>query len=282
MATPNRPLTFPLTGTLAHPLCTFGRWPGDSAPFDPATLFAAGEKGWWYDPSDLSTLFQDAAGTTPVTATGQPVGRMNDKSGNGEYIVQRTDASRPILRQDASGNYYLEGTVSSRMVTQTLSGANREITMGGASAACWFTATHWTAGSYCFEYGASSSGRTTLQTNPTHTHVVQSGSVSTTLGAGNISYGTTYVTSLIADLSLAADTQAAFDIRRNGTGVTFTGANLSAGTYSNAVLYLLSSQGGSGNLQGRFYGIIVRAASCTADEIAGVEGWLADKSGVTL
>lgn len=43
-------------------------------------LFAAGEQGVWYDPSDLTTLFQDSAGTTPVTAVEQPVGLMLDKS----------------------------------------------------------------------------------------------------------------------------------------------------------------------------------------------------------
>lgn len=48
--------------------------------FSPATLFAAGEQGGWYDPSDLSTMFQDSAGTTPVTATGQTVGLLLDKS----------------------------------------------------------------------------------------------------------------------------------------------------------------------------------------------------------
>ena len=31
-----------------------------------AELFANGEQGVWYDPSDFSTLFQDAAGATPV------------------------------------------------------------------------------------------------------------------------------------------------------------------------------------------------------------------------
>jgi len=43
-------------------------------------LFANGEQGFWYDPNDLSTMFQDAAGTVPVTAVGQPVGLMLDKS----------------------------------------------------------------------------------------------------------------------------------------------------------------------------------------------------------
>lgn len=44
------------------------------------TIFAAGVPGVWYDPSDLSTLFQDAAGTIPVTGVEQPVGLMLDKS----------------------------------------------------------------------------------------------------------------------------------------------------------------------------------------------------------
>ena len=43
-------------------------------------LFGASEPGAWYDPSDMSTLFQDSAGTTPVTAVEQPVGLMLDKS----------------------------------------------------------------------------------------------------------------------------------------------------------------------------------------------------------
>jgi hypothetical protein len=52
----------------------------DAAGFSPASLFAAGEQGVWYDPSDFSTMFQDAAGTTPVTAVEQPVGLLLDKS----------------------------------------------------------------------------------------------------------------------------------------------------------------------------------------------------------
>jgi hypothetical protein len=43
-------------------------------------LFASGEEGAWYDPSDFSTMFQDSAGATPVTAVGQPVGLILDKS----------------------------------------------------------------------------------------------------------------------------------------------------------------------------------------------------------
>ena len=48
--------------------------------FSPGELFANGEQGAWYDPSDFATLYQDSAGTTPVTALGQPVGLMLDKA----------------------------------------------------------------------------------------------------------------------------------------------------------------------------------------------------------
>jgi len=47
--------------------------------FLPYDLFRANEQGIWLDPSDFSTLFQDSAGTTPVTAVGQPVGLALDK-----------------------------------------------------------------------------------------------------------------------------------------------------------------------------------------------------------
>lgn len=43
-------------------------------------LFANGEQGFFYDPNDLATMFQDAAGTVPVTSVGQSVGLRLDKS----------------------------------------------------------------------------------------------------------------------------------------------------------------------------------------------------------
>jgi hypothetical protein len=64
-------------------LSPFGTWHTvrtSAAAFNPVTLFGVSDTGWVYDLSDMSTLFQDAAGTTPVTAVGQPVGLELDKS----------------------------------------------------------------------------------------------------------------------------------------------------------------------------------------------------------
>ncbi|RTL99788.1 hypothetical protein EJV44_04720, partial [Ancylobacter aquaticus] len=66
-------------------------------------LFAAGEQGLWLDPSDLSTLFQDTAGTIPVTAPGQTVALGRDKSGRGNHLIQPVALSRPTLGRHPVG-----------------------------------------------------------------------------------------------------------------------------------------------------------------------------------
>ena len=69
------------------------------ALFNPALLFTTGVNGTWYDPSDLTTLYQDAAGTTPVTSVEQPVGLMLDKSSRGNHAFNSSgnSANFPVL-----------------------------------------------------------------------------------------------------------------------------------------------------------------------------------------
>jgi hypothetical protein len=67
--------------------------------FSPVSLFAASEPGVWYDPSDLTTMFQDTAGTTPVTTSGQTVALLLDKSKGlvlGTELVTNGDFSNPV------------------------------------------------------------------------------------------------------------------------------------------------------------------------------------------
>lgn len=68
----------------------------------------ASNRGALYDIQDLTTLCQTYNGTSGNVAVGDPVGRVDDKSGNGNDAEQQTSASRPVLRQDSNGNYYLE------------------------------------------------------------------------------------------------------------------------------------------------------------------------------
>ena len=62
------------------------------------SLFANNEQGFAYDPNDISTMFQDAAGTVPVTGVGQPVGLMLDKSRGlslGEELIRDVNFDNP-------------------------------------------------------------------------------------------------------------------------------------------------------------------------------------------
>lgn len=56
-----------------------GLWASQRLGFSPLSLFANGEQGAFYLP-EPQNLYQDSAGTTPVTADGDPVGLMLDKS----------------------------------------------------------------------------------------------------------------------------------------------------------------------------------------------------------
>ena len=59
------------------------------AGFNPvAALFGAGEQGGLWNIGLMSSLFQDSAGTTPVTAVEQPVGLVIDQSQGGNPVGQ--------------------------------------------------------------------------------------------------------------------------------------------------------------------------------------------------
>lgn len=91
--------------------------PRRSSAWTPASLFTDGEAGAWYDPSDLSTLFTDSSGTIQVTSDGDPVGKMLDKSGNGNHATQSVSASRPTYKTDGSLHWLAFDGVDDYMAT---------------------------------------------------------------------------------------------------------------------------------------------------------------------
>lgn len=64
-------------------------------------LFAGAAGGMW-DMTDIAALSQDAAGTVPVAAYGDPIGRVADLSGNGNHLVQATAGARPAWSADGA------------------------------------------------------------------------------------------------------------------------------------------------------------------------------------
>lgn len=74
-----------------------------SGGFSPLSLFTGGATGFWFSSSDITSLFQDSAGTTPVTTNGQSVGKWNDLSGNGNNVIQATAGFRPLYTTTGPG-----------------------------------------------------------------------------------------------------------------------------------------------------------------------------------
>lgn len=73
--------------------------PNTSNAWSPAQLFADNNYGFFYDITDKASMFQDAAATVPVTADGQPVGYIRDKSGRNYHMKQANNANRPTYRE---------------------------------------------------------------------------------------------------------------------------------------------------------------------------------------
>lgn len=115
------PLHSPLRSPLYSPLV--GKW---GSGFDPAILFTDGEIGAWYDPTDITSLFQDSAGTTPVAAADDPVGMARDKSGLGNHATQATAGNRLVYKQNLyNGRSGLEVvTAGKKLVTPSIMGAS--------------------------------------------------------------------------------------------------------------------------------------------------------------
>lgn len=64
----------------------------------------------WLDFTDLSKMFQDTAGSSPVATAGQSIARINDKSANANNFTQATAAKRPAY-QSGGGALFDGGDV---------------------------------------------------------------------------------------------------------------------------------------------------------------------------
>ena len=71
-------------------------------PWTPELLFQNGEQGGYWDFTNPHGLFQDAAGTSPVVAFGDPIGMAADLSGNGNHLLQTTVPDRPTYTVDGA------------------------------------------------------------------------------------------------------------------------------------------------------------------------------------
>lgn len=254
---------------------------GFGANFDPMTLFAGGKQGVWYDPSDKSTLFQDVAGTVAVTKSGDPVGLMKDKSGNGNHAVQTVSASRPTYQTDGilhwlqgdgvddyldtgivawNGSAFFQSSAIRMMGGYAYSGPFRILREGGNPVG--------TSDNYFEEYSdvGQSTLKMLLQRYPSFASPYQDDTARPPLGGDHISWqsnGASFKTQVLPNQPNVVD-----------TGLQ----TLSSG---NATLSLF--RGYSGHVMaGRMYGFIWLSSTPTDAARDSANAYLAIKAGVTL
>jgi hypothetical protein len=233
--------------------------------------------GAWYDPSDLATLFQDSAGTTPVTAVEQPVGRILDKSGGGNHLIQPTATSRPTLKQDENGLYHLhfdgvddslysaasidftstdKMTVFAGLHKASDTGVGTVVELSADASVNDGAFSYWNNGA---APGADAAAfRGSVVVSPT-----------AALPAPD-----TKVVSLVGDI--AADTAL---IRHNGVQVGSSVADQGTGNFGNYPLYIGRRNNASLPFNGRLYPLAIKGKALSAGEITTVEAFVKTKTG---
>lgn len=256
------------------------------ALFTPTSLFSGGEQGFWLDPSDFSSMFQDTAGTTPVTATGQSVARINDKSGRGNHFTQSTAGSRPVLQQDGNGKYYLDfdGTDDFLQSTSTINysatdnmcvcvGATKE--SDAAAGALIELSASSTTNAGTFAIFAPSSA--------TPNYAYRSRGTSDGTAASGASYASPNTSVLFGYSDISSDSSI---LRVNGAVAATQGSDQGTGNYGTHTVYIGRRAGTSIPFNGRLYQAISLARTPTGPgattEIGNMESYVANKTGVTL
>jgi hypothetical protein len=244
-----------------------------------SALFANGEVGAWYDPSDISTLWKDTAGTDPVTAATDPVARIDDKSGNGKHLTQGTFAQRPLYQLDGARPYLAFDGTDDGMVTSAIdfTGTDKmSIFIGQRSAG-------GTASIILEHSSNSSSNAGTFYITAPEDATIEYGSMGRGNSASAAALRAAYSTATFPDLSvLTATHDIAGDlsvIRRNGVSGTNATGDKGTGNFGNFAMYVGRRGGASLPWTGRLYPMIVLGRAVTAGEITAVEAWVNSKTG---
>ena len=249
---------------------------GGGVAWTPLDLYEPGDILLWYDPSDLSTLFQDAAGTTPVTADGQSVALIRDNGPGGYHRTQSLGPSMAKYKTDGVIHRLLYDGTDDFDQTGAINWGTDEI------AACvGLTKASNAAAGTVFEFGITVNNATFGLFAPTLTSgEFQFNSRGTVLAAprsGVFSAPVTKVLTVMGEIS--ADTAI---LRVDGVQVAATVTDQGTGNYGNHIMTFGRRQTGATPLNGSEYQTVIRNRLFSTDELARIEAFIAAKAGLTL
>ncbi|MFN3228422.1 MAG: hypothetical protein ACK41P_01050 [Asticcacaulis sp.] len=246
----------------------------------PSVLFAGAGVGGWYDPARRASQFQDAAGTIPVTAPGQPVGRMLDLSGQGRHASQADAARRPTYQIDGQGLGHLAfDGVDDLLVTEAIVWNSPQVSFVSAVHKPADTAALVVAefgsptddGSWGF-YAPAIGGSADLTAMLRGTDVAFV--VCTDLPAPR----TAVVSARMETGPLLVGEEIRVQVDGQTVASTVYGTNAGTGALGTWPLRIGSRVGKVFPFLGRFYGLIMMNRILSDAELARAEGWLSARS----
>jgi len=250
------------------------------------SIFTNNEQGFFYDPNDLSTMFQDSAGATPVTAVGQPVGLIRDKSGRNNHAFQTKSASRPILQRNATtGAYYLafDGADDFLQTNSINFTATDKVSLvagirklsDSVLGVVLETGTNYATPTGGFALFAPFNIPASLGLG------VSSGNVSYVQGYSGYEAPRNSVTSLRLDLSATGrPSKTKFNI--DGARQDIAEGSAAAGIFANTPIFIGRREGKTLPFNGHIYSLIGVGKLTTDSETAAIEKEIAKRLGVTL
>lgn len=239
-----------------------------STAFTPASLSPA----VWYDPSDLSTLFQSGTRASPgaaVTTVGQTVGLILDKSGNQFDLTQATASSRPTYQVDGNGKpHLLFDGVDDRLSSGGATIGGNTHTIGAAALATAASKFLWTV-------AVSATDKYALEpSNSAGVSAIHHTNASTTAKTSSTGIDTAQVLLATIDKVTPATSMRVNSAAQSGT--LGTAASSTVGSILGA------STGVTALFTGRFYGLVDILRTLTNTERGNLETWLGAKCGLTL
>jgi len=249
---------------------------GGGATWTPLDLYQPGDILLWYDPSDLSTLFQDTAGTTPVTADGQSAALIRDKGPGGYHRTQSLGPNMPKYKTDGVLHRLLYDGTDDFYQTASINWGTDEV------AACvGLTKASNAAAGVVFEFGITINNGTFGLFAPALTsgefQFNSRGTVGVAPRSGVFSAPVTKVLTTMGKIS----TDAAI-LRVDGAQVATAAGDQGTGNFGNNIMNSGRRQTGGIPLNGSEYQTVIRNRLFSADEIAQIESFIAAEAGLTL
>jgi hypothetical protein len=207
------------------------------------------------------------------------VGKILDKSGRGNHATQATSASRPILRQDANGKYYLffDG-IDDSLATASIDFTSTDKMTVFAGVRKLSDATAYAMVAELSAISSSNNGAfgITAPGNSGNYGFSTRGTLSSDLFTTAGSYPAPVTSVMSARGAIATDTN---KIRINGVEVKSGAADQGTGNYGNYPLYIGRRAGTSLPFNGHLYSLIVRGAQSSDSQIVNAENYVNSKTG---